>query len=46
LKFDDIIQDSIDDNVLMGQGGDDVLIATEGKSLSLLEVRLGLVRLD
>jgi hypothetical protein len=22
--------DSIDDNVLMGQGGDDVLIATEG----------------
>jgi hypothetical protein len=36
--------DSIDDNVLMGQGGDDVLIATEGKSLSLLEVRLGLVR--
>jgi hypothetical protein len=32
--------DSIDDNVLMGQGGDDVLIATEGKSLSLLEVRL------
>ena len=23
--------DSIDDNVLMGQGGDNVLIATEGK---------------
>jgi hypothetical protein len=29
-EFDDIIQDSIDDNVLMGEGGDDVLIATEG----------------
>jgi hypothetical protein len=35
--------DSIDDNVLMGQGVEDVLIATEVKSLSLLEVRLGLV---
>jgi hypothetical protein len=40
-EFDDIIQDSVDDNLLMGQGGDDVLIATDGKSLSLLEVRLG-----
>jgi serralysin len=29
-EFDDIIQDSIEDNLLMGQGGDDVLIATEG----------------
>jgi hypothetical protein len=37
--------DSIDDNVLMGQGGDDVLIVTEGKSLSLLASRLGNVRL-
>ncbi len=44
MKFDDIIQDSIDNNVLMGQGGEDVLIATEGKSFSLLEVRLGFVR--
>ncbi len=46
-EFDDIIQDSVDDNVLMGQGGDDILIATEGKSLSLARfrlVRLGQVR--